>query len=426
MFLLRMRSLTPLTLGRQHARVCAGFVSKLCRSAPSLTEPSQPLATFDRNQLSQGGSPCATSRSSSRSSSRPFSSRRRLGRPDVGRIPRRPRLPLRPGSSDEIEMATATNNASILRTLVTWADVAPTKPANAADPFDPAYRFDDLDEFVRNAQARRGSSDHALGHAEVGERQQGPQLPADVDGRLPELREGSRLALLRPHGRLPVRPVLRDLERIEPRALPDGHSSTRRARSSAPPPMPSSPPPATPGSRPATRRRSSRSVRRRRTAATRRRRARATRCAGHVRPARREGEQEPQVRCLGPPPVSRAGEPEADAEGAVAERRPHLAAPVRDVARQVVRTEEHPDLDHRVRQRDEAGRAERRHGVAAGGLHDPGDRDREEGQARADVHLVRDAGLGRQPLAERGLPDRRAARSRRSRSSPQRRRHSAR
>ena len=54
----------------------------------------------------------------------------------------------------EMDIATATNNASVLRTLVTWADVAPTKPANAADPFDPAYNFDDLDEFVRNAQAR--------------------------------------------------------------------------------------------------------------------------------------------------------------------------------------------------------------------------------------------------------------------------------
>ena len=52
----------------------------------------------------------------------------------------------------ELERARTPNNASILRTLVTWADTAPTKPANAANPFDPAYRFDDLDEFVRTAQ----------------------------------------------------------------------------------------------------------------------------------------------------------------------------------------------------------------------------------------------------------------------------------
>ena len=59
-----------------------------------------------------------------------------------------------PDRQSEIDVATVTNKASILRTLVTWADVAPTKPAKAADPFDPAYRFNDLDEFVRNAQLR--------------------------------------------------------------------------------------------------------------------------------------------------------------------------------------------------------------------------------------------------------------------------------
>ncbi|MBA3347690.1 MAG: cellulase family glycosylhydrolase [Actinobacteria bacterium] len=45
-------------------------------------------------------------------------------------------------------------NTTIVRTLVTWATIAPTKPQNAANPFDPAYRFDDLDELVRNTQKR--------------------------------------------------------------------------------------------------------------------------------------------------------------------------------------------------------------------------------------------------------------------------------
>jgi len=53
-----------------------------------------------------------------------------------------------------MEVATKTNKATILRTLVTWKDIAPTKPANAANPFDPAYQFNDLDDFVRNAQAQ--------------------------------------------------------------------------------------------------------------------------------------------------------------------------------------------------------------------------------------------------------------------------------
>jgi hypothetical protein len=54
----------------------------------------------------------------------------------------------------EMDMASQRNNAKILRTLVEWHQIAPTRPANAANPFDPAYNFDDLDEFVRNAQAR--------------------------------------------------------------------------------------------------------------------------------------------------------------------------------------------------------------------------------------------------------------------------------
>jgi polysaccharide biosynthesis protein PslG len=45
-------------------------------------------------------------------------------------------------------------NVSVLRTVVAWKDTAPTRPANAADPFDPAYRLDDVDDLVRSAQQR--------------------------------------------------------------------------------------------------------------------------------------------------------------------------------------------------------------------------------------------------------------------------------
>jgi hypothetical protein len=41
--------------------------------------------------------------------------------------------------------------AGIARTTVYWSRIAGSKPANGANPFDPAYRFDDLDEFVRSA-----------------------------------------------------------------------------------------------------------------------------------------------------------------------------------------------------------------------------------------------------------------------------------
>lgn len=48
--------------------------------------------------------------------------------------------------------AAAATNASIVRTTVYWASVAPTRPADAADPFDPAYQFGDLDQLVRTAE----------------------------------------------------------------------------------------------------------------------------------------------------------------------------------------------------------------------------------------------------------------------------------
>jgi len=43
---------------------------------------------------------------------------------------------------------------SVIRTTLEWAQVAPERPRRASDPFDPAYRLDDVDELVRNAQAR--------------------------------------------------------------------------------------------------------------------------------------------------------------------------------------------------------------------------------------------------------------------------------
>ena len=46
------------------------------------------------------------------------------------------------------------HGASVVRTTVYWLRTAPTRPANASNPFDPAYRFDDLDELVRGAWQR--------------------------------------------------------------------------------------------------------------------------------------------------------------------------------------------------------------------------------------------------------------------------------
>jgi Cellulase (glycosyl hydrolase family 5) len=42
--------------------------------------------------------------------------------------------------------------ATVIRTTVDWAQVAPRRPARPADAFDPVYRLDDVDELTRNAQ----------------------------------------------------------------------------------------------------------------------------------------------------------------------------------------------------------------------------------------------------------------------------------
>jgi aryl-phospho-beta-D-glucosidase BglC (GH1 family) len=58
-----------------------------------------------------------------------------------------------PDRTQVLDRAQATG-ATVLRVTVEWVTVAPTRPANAADSFDPAYRLDDVDEVVRDAQAR--------------------------------------------------------------------------------------------------------------------------------------------------------------------------------------------------------------------------------------------------------------------------------
>ena len=59
-------------------------------------------------------------------------------------------LPERDGLRDLAQGA----NASVMKTTVGWYSVAEQRPANAADPFDPAYNWNDIDEFVREAQDR--------------------------------------------------------------------------------------------------------------------------------------------------------------------------------------------------------------------------------------------------------------------------------
>ena len=55
---------------------------------------------------------------------------------------------------NQLNLTVQPNGATMIRTLVEWHRLATTRPANPSDSFDPAYRWDDLDELVRNAQTR--------------------------------------------------------------------------------------------------------------------------------------------------------------------------------------------------------------------------------------------------------------------------------
>ena len=48
--------------------------------------------------------------------------------------------------------AAADEGATVMRLLVHWNQAAPRRPVDASDPFDPAYKLNDLDEAVRAAQ----------------------------------------------------------------------------------------------------------------------------------------------------------------------------------------------------------------------------------------------------------------------------------
>jgi hypothetical protein len=57
-----------------------------------------------------------------------------------------------PDRADRIR-SSAQNGSTIMRLLVHWNTTAPSRPSSPSDPFDQAYRFDDVDEAVRSAQA---------------------------------------------------------------------------------------------------------------------------------------------------------------------------------------------------------------------------------------------------------------------------------
>ena len=129
------------------------------------------------------------------------------------------------GSLTERVLKLKQMGVGIVRFTLRWNEVAPTKPADARDPDDPAYDWAAYDEIFGTLQRLEDPGRrHALRLAEVGERRQGPELGADQRAVDRELR-------VRGAAPLPVRSPLDGLERAEQADLPAPDArppSTRR------------------------------------------------------------------------------------------------------------------------------------------------------------------------------------------------------
>ncbi len=99
------------------------------------------------------------------------------------------------------------NSSTVLRTLVEWHRVAPTRPANASDPFDPAYKFNDLDEYVRNAQQR--GLEVLMTLWGTPQWANGGQKPQAMPRRLADFQNFARAVANRYSGRYPGYPYVR-------------------------------------------------------------------------------------------------------------------------------------------------------------------------------------------------------------------------
>ena len=300
----------------------------------------------------------------------------------------------------------AATGASVIHTTANWASIAPTRPSTPSDGDDPAYRINDLDELVFTSGLHglrvminvTGTPKWANGN----------KTPNRLPTRLSDLTTFTRMLATRYSGRtghgtvglwsvwnepnieLFLAPQYSGQDDRRPRELRQALQGGVRGHQ---------------GRQPACEGRDRRDVGARpRQAAQRRQRQRR---AGHVREAARQGER-PQVRRVGASPVSHVAEPAAAAEGALPERDAVDAAALREAAEDVVPSDG-ADLDHRVRPRDEARRAEGRHDCEAVGVRQTGADDREERSERADVRVVRLPRLDRQPVAERARGRKRRA-----------------
>jgi len=98
-------------------------------------------------------------------------------------------------------------HATLIHASVSWAKAAPRRPANAANPFDPAYRLEDIDDLVRDAQTR--GLEPMLQIWGTPRWANGGKAPNRMPKRLADLTNFARAIAARYSGRYPGYPFVR-------------------------------------------------------------------------------------------------------------------------------------------------------------------------------------------------------------------------
>ena len=147
----------------------------------------------------------------------------------MGRIPRRSELPLGPRPREAASRLRHERARRSCGLLVQWNLAAPTRPSSAASPFDPAYKFDDIDEALRSAQET--DMEVMLTISGTPRWANGGRNHNVIPRRMADFTAFARAIATRYSGRFNGYPFVRfysDLERAEPQPLPDAPVQRRR------------------------------------------------------------------------------------------------------------------------------------------------------------------------------------------------------
>ena len=259
-------------------------------------------------------------------------------------------------------------NATMVRAVVTWASVAPERPQNAANPFDPAYLLNDVDELVRETQKRGMEVLLTIwGTPKWANGEQGPERAAQR--RLSDLTTFARALSSRYSGRYAGYPFVRfwsvwNESNLQLFLTPQfnakgkiiGPALYARLYAAAYKGIKAGNPRALVGLGETSSHGRDKQVKGQ---------------SDTIRPgtfARLVAQANPRLKFDAythhpyPYPVKQKPTQRVLWPNVVVD----VAAALREVARPLVQAQEHPDLDHRVRSRDEAGRAGRHHERPAG------------------------------------------------------------